>query len=229
MKILQALVSITALMFCASAHADNAMRIIVFGDSLTSGFQLQAEQAFPAQLKKKLEEVGYKNLDVVNMSVDGETTAGAADRINSVLVKKPAVVIVALGNNDMRRGIAPAVINRNLGMILGPLTQNNIYVILAGMKAPPNMEYNYTQQIDAIYPRLAEFYKTQFYPFLLEGVYEKPELNLADGYNPNVQGVAVMVENIYRMVDAGLRWKWEMLQYQRQVDEQMQQMPQPPQ
>lgn len=228
MRLLQAFVCIIALGLSASAEADDKMRIVVLGDSLTSGFNLQPKDAFPAKLQQKLEALGYKNVEAINMGLDGETTGGGVDRINAVLEKKPDVVVVALGNNDMRRGISPAVINRNLGTMIGTLTRENIYVVLAGMKASPNVELSYAQQIDAIYPSLAAHYKVPLYPFLLEGVYEKPEYNLADGYNPNTQGVDIMVENLYRLVDAGLRWRWEVRQQQLEQEQLRQQTPQPP-
>lgn len=195
------------------------MRIVIFGDSLTSGYQLQPEEAFPSKLERKLREIGYQNIEVLNMSISGETSTGGAERIHSVLAKKPDIVMVELGANDVRRGINPNIIYRNLADILGKLLHENIYVILVGVRAPPNMEYTYTKQVENVYDKLAEFYKVPFYPFVLEGIYEQPELNLADGFHPNAQGVTVMVENMYRMVDAGLRWRWEMMQYEQQYQQ----------
>lgn len=228
MKMLPALVSIIVLAASASAHADNVMRVIVFGDSLTSGHQLRPEQAFPAKLEMKLKEVGFQNLEVLNMSVSGETSTSGLERLNSVLVKKPDVVVVELGASDIRSGINPNLIYSNLANIIGALLHKQAYVVLVGMKPPPSKELEYAQQIDAIYGKLVAFYRVPFYPFALEGIYEKPELTLADGYHPNARGVDIMVENIYRLVDAGLRWRWSIRQQEMEQEEMRRQQPVPP-
>lgn len=228
MRILPILVSIIALAASASAQADDMMRVIVFGDSLTSGHQLRSEQAFAAKLERKLKDIGFQNLEVINMSVTGETSTGGLERLNSVLVKKPDVVVVELGANDIKSGVNPNLVYSNLANILGTLLHKQIYVVLVGMKPPAHMEYEYAQQVEAIYSKLVGFYRVPFYPFALEGVYGKPELNLADGYHPNAQGVDVMVENIYRLVDAGLRWRWNIRQQEMEQEQQLRQQPEPP-
>lgn len=204
------------------------MRVIVFGDSLTAGYQLRPEQAFPGRLERKLKDIGFQNLEVINMSVSGETSTGGLERLNSVLIAKPDVVVVELGANDIKNGANPSAIYSNLANVMGALLHKRAYVVLMGMKPPPNVELQYAQQVDAIYRKLVEFYRVPFYPFALEGVYGKPEMTLADGYHPSAQGVDVMVEGVYRMVDAGLRWRWSVRQ-QEMEQEQMQQMqPTPP-
>ncbi len=192
------------------------IRIIVYGDSLTSGYQIQAEEAYPTKLDRKLREMGYTDIEVANMSIAGETTAGGLERLSSLMVKQPDIVVLELGGNDVIRGIDPDLIYKNLLHIIARLLEDRVYVVLLGVKSPPNMGYAYSQQVDAIYQRLASFYNLAYYPFVLEGVYGVPELNLADGYHPNGKGVEVMVENTYRYVDAGLRWKWDTMRYQQE-------------
>lgn len=212
------LVSIIVLAFSASAHADN-MRIIVFGDSLTSGYQLQQEEAFPTKLDRKLREIGYQNIEMLNMSLAGETTTGGLERLNAVISKRPDIVVLELGGNDAMRGINSALIHRNLATIISKLQAEKIYVVLMGVQAPPSMGLAYAQQIDAVYRALAEFYAIPIYLNALEGISERPEYTLADGLHPNAKGVDIMVEGMYRLVDTGLRWKWDMLQYQEHFNQ----------
>ncbi|MFO0389821.1 MAG: arylesterase [Alphaproteobacteria bacterium] len=199
-----------------SAVAANTIRVVAFGDSLTSGYQLTEEASYAAQLKKKLIGVGYTNLEIVNMSVAGETTAGGLERLSALLLKQPDIVVLQLGANDVIRGINPNVIYQNLIHIIGRLKENNVYVVLIGMKAPPHLGSEYVRQVESIYARMASFYQLAFYPDALDGIYGNPELTLADGLHPNSNGIELMVENTYRLVDAGLRWKWEVMQYQEE-------------
>jgi len=218
-------ISLFLLCPCGQANAvQNTIRIAIYGDSLTSGYQLQPEQAFPAKLERKFKEVGFNNVEVSNMSVAGETTAGGVERLNSVLIKHPDIVILELGSNDALRGISPPLIYNNLMDMTRRLIQNGSYVILAGAKAPPDMGYAYSSQLDAIYEQVVSLNgKLPFYPFILNGIVGKPELNLADGLHPSSKGVEVMVENIYPLVDAVVRKKWEDLQYAQQYQYQQQQ------
>ncbi|MDE3059578.1 MAG: arylesterase, partial [Pseudomonadota bacterium] len=111
------------------------IRVVVYGDSLTSGYELQPEQAFPARLDSKLKAVGFTNVKVINMSVAGETTAGGVERMPSLLAQHPDIVVVELGANDALRGINTIMISSNLSNIVNQLHSNNIYVVLIGMKA----------------------------------------------------------------------------------------------
>jgi acyl-CoA thioesterase-1 len=212
---------LTAIVFClcmsAGAYAQQGvMRVVVFGDSLTSGYQLPEEDSFSHKLNRKLQEVGYTNVEVLNMSADGESSTEAAERLNTVLVKRPDIVIVELGSNDAIRGINTDLVYTNLVNIIGKLLQQRVYVILVGVKTPASKDVTYSRQFYAVYERLADFYRLPFYPNALEGIWGNPDLNLADGYHPNGKGVDVMVEGMYRLVDTGLRWKWEALSSQSQ-------------
>lgn len=206
------------------AYAGQDTSIVVFGDTLTSGYRLQPEEGFSGKLERKLLEVGHSHFTVVNKSLPETVTADALDSAGSVLDMRPDIVVLALGYNDAARGIDPGVIYRNLIGIIRKLMSSNepIYIVLVGVKAPAGATYSYSKQLETLYLQLADFYKLPFYPNLLEGVAGRQELNLADGVHPNAKGTDAMVENVYRLVDAGLRWKWDMNQgaeYKKQLQD----------
>jgi len=200
----------------------STIRVVVYGDSLTSGYLLQPEQAFPAKLYRKLRENGFTNVEVTNMSQPGETTAGGLARISSVLELHPDIVVLQLGYNDAIRGIRVETINSNLGSIMSQLTANQIIMVLVGVRAPASMSYEYAGQLENMYRSLANANKAYLYPDALDTIYGRQEMNLADGFHPNARGVETMVEYIYPLVDAVVRWKAQTLQAQQQYEEQMQ-------
>ncbi len=171
------------------------MRILALGDSLTAGFGLPHGQSFTEQLEKALAADGL-DVEIINAGVSGDTTAGGLARLEWALASDPRAVIVCLGANDALRGLRPGLARNNLDAILSRLKEKGLDVLLAGMKAPPNMGRNYVEAFDGIYPRLAEKHGVALYPFFLEGVVAVPALNQADGIHPNARGVAVVVERI---------------------------------
>lgn len=172
------------------------IRLLAFGDSLTSGWGLAARDAFPAQLERALHAAGRKNVRVIASGVAGDTSAGGRARLAWSLADRPDVAIVELGANDGLRGIDPASTYGNLDAILAELKRRGIPVLLTGMYAPPNLGSEYGEAFNAIYPRLAERHGVVLYPFFLEGVAVEPALNQPDGIHPNAEGVAVIVERI---------------------------------
>jgi acyl-CoA thioesterase I len=188
-----------ALGVTVAAAAEPAVRLLVFGDSLTAGYGLPQDQSFPAQLEEALRAA---NLDVVviNAGVSGDTAAGGLARLDWTLGGMPAgapdAAIVQLGANDALRGLDPRTTLANLSAILAHLDERGIPVLLAGMLAPPNLGSEYAEAFAAIYPRLAQEHDVLLYPFFLEGVAGNSQLNQADGIHPNVQGVTVIVNNI---------------------------------
>lgn len=180
---------------------EKPVRIVVFGDSLTYGFQLAQGDSFPVKLQQRLLKDGYRT-EVINMSVPGETTSGGVARLPSVLAARPDVVLLELGINDALRGIDIKIINDNLHRLVSMLIKDDkgnptsIYVMLIGMKAPPSMGYSYTAQFYEVYKAVAKYQKVAIYPFLLEGIAGRSELNLADGMHPNSAGVDLMVANL---------------------------------
>ncbi len=182
-----------------SLAAAEPATILVLGDSLTAGYGLAEEEAFPAQLEQALFAAGI-GVRVINAGISGDTSAGGAARLEWSLADHPDLVILALGANDALRGLSPDQTRINLAAIITRLQERQIDVLLAGMLAPRNMGEDYYNSFDKIYPELAQEFAIPLYPFFLEGVAGKPELNLADGIHPNPAGVRVMVEGILPLV-----------------------------
>lgn len=174
-------------------------RVVVLGDSLTAGYGLPLEQAFPARLEAALQRAGRK-VRVINAGVSGDTTAGGLARLDWMLADKPQLVIVELGANDALRGLDPAGTRANLDAILARLEAAGVRVLLAGMKAPRNLGADYVAAFDRIYPELAARHKVALYPFFLKGVAGDPKLNLADGIHPNAEGVERIVAGILPII-----------------------------
>ena len=172
-----------------------ALRLLAFGDSLTSGYGLAAEDAFPARLEAALRAAG-RRVRVVDAGLAGDTSSGGRTRLAWALEPRPDAVILELGANDGLRGIDPAVTEANLDAILGALKRRALPVLFTGMYAPPNLGRDYGAAFDALFPRLAARHGVAFYPFFLDGVAARPELNQADGIHPNARGVAVIVARI---------------------------------
>ena len=173
--------------------------ILDFGDSLTAGYGLAPEQAFPARLQAALRQQGIE-VRVINAGVSGDTTAGGLARLDWALADKPDLVILALGANDALRGIAPATVRDNLDKMIRKIEANGAKVLLVGMLAPPNWGAEYESAFDRIFPDLAKVHDVQLYPFFLEGVAMKPELNQPDGLHPNERGVTVLVDRLAPVV-----------------------------
>lgn len=197
------IVLLFSLYLCAPALAAEPLRILALGDSLTAGFQLPADQSFPAQLERALsrEKISAR---VINAGVSGDTSAGGLARLDWALADKPDAVILELGANDGLRGLAPEQMSANLDTILTRLKQRGLKILLAGMFAPPNYGKDYARAFNAVYPSLAAKHGVMLYPFFLEGVAGRPERALPDGMHPNAAGVAVMVENILPYVKKAL-------------------------
>jgi acyl-CoA thioesterase-1 len=179
-------------------------RLLVLGDSLTAGYGLRAGQAFPVRLEAALRRQGI-DVSVANGGVSGDTTAGGLARLDWSLAARPGFVIVALGANDGLRGLSPSAMGKNLDAIIKRLRAKGVRVLLAGMRAPPNLGPDYTVAFDRIFPDLARKHDILLYPFFLEGVAAQPALNQHDGIHPNQQGVAVMVDRIMPYVMRLLR------------------------
>ena len=175
--------------------------ILDFGDSLTAGYGLMPEQAFPARLEAWLGAHGLA-ARVINAGVSGDTTAGGLARLDWALADKPDLVILAFGANDALRGIDPTTVRNNLDKMLQKIKATGAKVLMLGMLAPPNWGEAYNRAFDKIFPELAQAHQAKLYPFFLEGVAMKPDLNQPDGLHPNERGVAVMVERIGPVVAA---------------------------
>lgn len=177
------------------ASGAEPVRILALGDSLTAGYGLPSGQGFVDQLQARLRAEGL-DVRVFNGGVSGDTSAGGRARLGWALADHPDVVIVELGANDGLRGLDPAALRSNLDAILRRLRAAGVRILLTGMRAPPNLGREYGTAFNRVYPDLAKKYHVAFYPFFLEGVAARPNLNQADGIHPNSRGVAVIVDRI---------------------------------
>lgn len=195
------------MLLAVSAGAEPARPLILaFGDSLTAGYGLPAQDGFTAQLDRGLTAAGHP-ATVHNAGVSGDTSAGGRGRLAWVLAglhARPDLVILELGANDMLRGVDPAATRANLDAMLAVLTQRHIPVLLAGMLATPNLGQVYVAQFDAIYPQLARKYRVPLYPFFLDGAALHPELIQPDRLHPNARGVAIIVRRMLPVVQRAL-------------------------
>ena len=181
------------------ATTGRAGLIVAMGDSLTEGLGVNMDEAYPAQLERKLRADGY-NFSVINAGVSGETSSGALARIDFVMTLNPDIVILATGGNDSLRAIDPALTQANITQLVQTLQAKGILVVLAGMQTVQNMGAEYTGAFQAIYPAVAQAEDVLLIPFFLEGVGGNRELNQPDFIHPTAEGYAVVVETIYPYV-----------------------------
>lgn len=182
----------------------SAAVIVAMGDSLTEGLGVNMEDAYPAQLERKLQAEGY-NYTVINAGVSGETTSGALARVNWVLTLKPKLVILATGGNDSLRAIDPALTKENIRQLVQTFQDAGVPVVLAGMQTVQNLGDEYATAFRAIYPAVAEEYDLTLIPFFLEGVAGDPKLNQQDFIHPTAEGYKIVVETIYPYVVQGIK------------------------
>lgn len=180
--------------------------VVFFGDSLTAGYGLDPDEAYPALLATRMREAGLK-LEVVNAGLSGDTTAAGLRRAAWVLRRPIAVFVLALGGNDGLRGIPPDETERNLQAIIDSVqkAQPTARIVLTGMQSPPNMGPEFTTAFRAVFPRVAEKNGVAFVPFLLEGVASVPELNQPDGIHPNAEGQRRVAEVVWPVLEPLVR------------------------
>lgn len=175
--------------------------ILFFGDSLTAGYGLSPEEAFPALSGKELTRNG-KNVKIVNAGLSGETSAGGLTRIDWVLRQPIDVFVLELGANDGLRGLPLDQTKKNLQAIIDKVKAKNptVKIVIAGMMVPPNMGNTYTTEFTAIFPELAKKNKATLMPFLLQGVAGDEKLNQADGIHPNIEGHKIVAVNMTKIL-----------------------------
>lgn len=189
------------LTFASMVRADERpVHLVALGDSLTAGYLLPQDKALPAVLEMLLKEKG-RMITITNAGVSGDTTADGLARLDWSIPDGVSGVIVALGANDMLRGLDPTIPRTNLTAILDRLKARGLPVFIIGMRAPANYGPAYAQAFDSIYPDLAKAYDAPLYPFMLEGVAGRAELLLSDGLHPNVKGVEVIAHQILPQLD----------------------------
>ena len=175
-------------------------KILLFGDSLMSGYGLKENQALSIILENDLKEIGY-NIKVINGSVSGDTSKDGLSRIEEFTFDDEIdLIILGLGANDMLRRVNPNQTEGNLRKIIEILRAKNIKIILAGMKASPVNGLAYKKKFDNIFPKLAKEYDLDLIPFLLEKVALNPKLNQSDGIHPNYKGSKMISETIKKSI-----------------------------
>lgn len=178
------------------AQEQTATTILLFGDSITAGYGLAPEDILSAQLQKSFVEKHY-NINVINGGVSGDTTSGGLSRLGWTLKKHhPDVVFIALGGNDVLRGIAPEITYSNLNAMLAMLKANNIPAILSAVQAPSNLGVKYATDFNKIYPNLAAKYNIPLYPFLLKNIFGNATLMQNDGIHPTASGVKEIAKEL---------------------------------
>ena len=204
---------ITTLLILASSIAGAAPvrqpLILAFGDSLTAGYNLDRGLGFVPQLQAALRRQGIAAA-VADGGLSGDTSSGGLARLGWTidgLPRRPDLVIVELGANDMLRSIDPAVTRANLDAILAELDRRGIPVVIAGMRAAPNLDPAYRARFDAIFPALAEAHRAALYPFFMDGVAGQAGMQQGDGLHPTFAGIKRIVVGILPAVVAQLSGK----------------------
>lgn len=189
-----------ALIFSTSLSLAQSKKLLVLGDSLTEGYGVAKDQAYPAILEKKIHESGKKEWTVINAGVSGSTTASAVSRMKWAFKNKPDLMILALGANDGLRGLKVEESEKNLGQAIEYAQEQKVPVVLAGLFMPPNYGKDYTEKFKKMYQSLSRKYKVTLIPFVLDKVAGDPKLNLADGIHPNEAGHKIIAETVYQEV-----------------------------
>ena len=173
--------------------------ILFFGNSITAGYQLDMDQAFPALIQNRLDSLGL-NYQAINAGLSGETTAGGRERIDWVLRTIPDIFFLELGANDGLRGLALEETPKNLQAIIDKVKEANpeVKVIIAGMMVPPNLGQAYTEGFRNIFSSIAEKNDATLIPFVLDGVAGIPSLNLSDGIHPTPEGHQIVAETVWK-------------------------------
>lgn len=192
---------VLAALFPVLGLAAETRTLLFFGDSLTAGYGLDPEEAYPALIQKRIDDAGL-NWRVVNAGLSGETTSGGLRRLDWILRQRVDILVIELGGNDGLRGIPPETSRVNLQAMIDRARAKypQCTVVLAGMQMPPNMGEEYRNAFSRIFPDLAEKNRLPFVPFLLEGVGGIPELNLADQIHPNAAGHRIVAENVWKVI-----------------------------
>ncbi|WP_438479444.1 arylesterase [Oleiharenicola lentus] len=189
-----------AIFVTLAVHAADAPKTIVFfGDSLTAGYGLDPDDAFPALIQKKIDAAGGQPWRVVNAGLSGETTAGGLRRLDWILRQPVDMFVIELGANDGLRGISPEASRSNLQAMIDRIRTKypRVAVVLAGMQLPTNFGEAHTKAFAEIYPQLAKRNNLALIPFLLEGVGGVPNLNQADGIHPTAEGHKLVAATVW--------------------------------
>ncbi len=189
-----------------AAETSDEKIILFFGNSLTAGYGLDTEKAFPALIQDRLDSLGL-NYIAINSGLSGETTSAGLNRLDWVLDQKVDIFVLELGANDGLRGIPLKETRENLQAIIDLVRKKNTdtQIVLAGMQIPPNMGQAYAGEFQQLFPELAEKNGISLIPFLLDGVAGRPELNQDDGIHPTAVGQKIVRENVWEVLEEIIR------------------------
>jgi acyl-CoA thioesterase I len=199
---MQSLLFALALLLASSLAS--AKTLVMLGDSLTEGYGVAKEKAYPALVEKKLRAAGKSDWKVINSGVSGSTSASAPSRLQWALKSNPDAVFIALGANDGLRGIKPSATKENLLKTVKAAKEKKVRVFVAGMEMPPNYGKEYQAEFRKIFSDVASQEKVEFMPFLLKDVGGVPKMNLDDGIHPNEAGHEKVAENVFSFLKAKL-------------------------
>ncbi len=188
--------AVTAETTLPSAFADSPHRVLILGDSITEGYGVAKDDAFPNILQQELKNDGFSQTQVINAGISGSTSSSGLSRFKWSLRGKPDILILALGANDGLRGLKPDEMKKNLRAVIDLAKQNKVRVLLAGMKAPPNLGREYTRAFEKVFADLSQEEKVPLVPFLLTGIAGETPLNQSDGIHPNEKGHRLIAKNI---------------------------------
>lgn len=202
MNCARCLLIVVLIALSSAAHA--ARTILVFGDSLSAGYGIRQDLAWPALLAKRLQE---RQLDynVINASISGETTSGGRSRLNAALSKyTPSIIIIALGSNDGLRGLPIATMRDNLNAMTESAQKKNTKVLIVGQRLPPNYG-NYAAEFQNAFSDVAKQQNAALVAFLLEGIATEPKLFQADNLHPTAEAQPLLLDNIWRELEPLLK------------------------
>ncbi len=182
------------------------IRVLFLGNSLTAGYGLPANEAYPALLQARADSLQW-SVTVINAGVSGDTSAGGLRRLVWQLESPPDILIIALGANDGLRGLPPSMTKSNLVQIIDLARESNpdMSILIAGMQVPPNLGPIFQEEFREVFPSVADEMDTELIPFLLEGVGGVTELNQSDGIHPNTAGQQRLADTVWRVLEPILR------------------------
>lgn len=185
----------------------SAQGILIVGDSISAAFGLEIDQGWTALLEERLEEEGA-NIEVMNASVSGDTTAGGLARLPRLLEQhNPDLVVIELGGNDGLRGMPPTNMQQNLSAMVEQSQEAGAEVLLLGMRIPPNYGVRYTQAFEQVFADISEKYDVALLPFVLDGIAGEADQSLmqSDGIHPTAEGQPLILDNVWPYIETWLQ------------------------
>ena len=178
-----------------------AQTLLVLGDSLSAGYQMQVEQSWPALLNQKWQDEGGKHT-LLNASISGETTQGALARLPALLKEhKPDWLLIELGGNDGLRGFAPTITRQNLASMIALAKEQQTRVVLTQIQLPRNYGARYLRQFEQIFPELAQANDLPLLPFFMDDIALRPELMMNDGIHPTPAAQPQIRDKVARFME----------------------------